>query len=212
MSDIIRVLSVALLGAALQAPLNIANATPVISEVLYDAVGADNGYSFVELYGTPGGSLSGLSLQGINGSTGTDYVTLDLSGTFNANGTFVVADDSGDGTSHVANADLILNFDFQNGPDSVQLKSGGSVLDALGYGVFGAGEFFAGEGTPTPGTAPGESLARLYATVDTDNNAADFVVLGTPTPGEVLATPLPGSLGLMLSGVLGTVMFGRRRV
>ena len=212
MSHTIRVVSVALLGAVLLTTLTIANASPVISEVLYDAVGADNGYSFVELYGTPGSSLSGLSLQGINGATGLDYVTLNLIGTFNANGVFVVADDSGDGTTHVANADQILNFDFQNGPDSVLLKSGATTLDALGYGVFGAGDFFAGEGTAAPGTAPGESLARLYVTVDSDNNAADFVVLGTPTPGEVMATPLPGSLGLMLSGVLGTMMFGRRRV
>ncbi len=211
MLHIIRVVVVALLGAALQAPLNLANASPVISELLYDAVGADNGYNFVELYGAPGNSLSGLSLQGVNGSTGSGYITLDLSGTFNSNGVFVVADDSGDGTTHVPNADQILNFDFQNGPDSVQLISGGTALDALGYGVFGSGDFFAGEGTPAPGTAPGESLARLYATIDTNDNAADFAVLTTPTPGQVLATPLPGSLWLLLSGVLGSVMFSRRR-
>ncbi len=40
-----------------------ANAGPLISEVLYDAVGSDNGLVFVELYGTPGASLDGLFLE-----------------------------------------------------------------------------------------------------------------------------------------------------
>lgn len=55
MSSLSRVVLVALLGAVLQT--RIANAAPVISEVLYDAVGADNGYMFVELYGAPGDTL-----------------------------------------------------------------------------------------------------------------------------------------------------------
>jgi hypothetical protein len=208
---LIRVVVVALLGVAVQIQPAIARITPVISEVLYDAVGSDNGYSFVELYGQPGSSLTGLSLQGINGSTGLAYLTLNLSGTFNANGVFVVADDSGDGTTKVQHADLILNFDLQNGPDSVRLKSGASVLDALGYGVFGAGEFFAGEGAPAPGTAPGQSLARLFADIDTNNNAADFAVQSTPTPGQTFVSPLPGSFWLLMSGMLGTIALGRRR-
>ena len=209
MSNLSRVVLVALLGALLQT--QVANATPVISEVLYDAIGTDNGFVFVELYGTPGDTLSGLSLQGIKGSTGLSYITLNLSGTFNANGVFVVADNSGDGTSMVSNADLILNFDFQNGPDSVRLNSGGSVIDALGYGVFAAGTFFAGEGASAPGTAPGQSLARRYADIDTNDNAADFIVQSTPTPGQAFAAPLPGSLWLLMSGVLGTLAISRRR-
>ena len=43
-------LAVALLGAA---P---AFAVPLLSEVYYDAVGVDDGQSFVELYGAPGSS------------------------------------------------------------------------------------------------------------------------------------------------------------
>ena len=41
-----------------------------------------------------------------------------LSGPIPAGGFFVLADDQGDGTTLVANADLIRDFDFQNGPDS----------------------------------------------------------------------------------------------
>ncbi len=56
-------------GAALAAALLAAapaGASPLISEVYYDAVGSDDGQSFVELYGTPGASLAGLVIEGIN--------------------------------------------------------------------------------------------------------------------------------------------------
>ena len=61
-------------------------ATPLISEAFYDAVGSDNGLSFVELYGEPGSSLDGLFLEGINGSNGSAGPTIALSGVFPAGG------------------------------------------------------------------------------------------------------------------------------
>ena len=57
-----------------------ANAAPLISEAFYDAVGSDNGLSFVELYGEPGSSLDGLFLEGINGANGSAGSTIALSG------------------------------------------------------------------------------------------------------------------------------------
>ena len=91
-----------------------ASAAPLISEALYDAVGSDNGRVFVELYGEPGSSLDGLFLEGINGANGSAGPTIALSGVFPADGIWLLADDVGDGTSLVAGADLIVNFDFQN--------------------------------------------------------------------------------------------------
>ena len=99
------------------APLR-ASAAPLISEAFYDAVGSDNGLVFVELYGEPGASLDGLFLEGINGANGSAGPTIALSGVFPADGIWLLADDVGDGTSSVAGAHLIANFDFQNGPDS----------------------------------------------------------------------------------------------
>jgi hypothetical protein len=122
-----------------------ASAAPLISEAFYDAVGSDNGLSFVELYGEPGSSLDGLFLEGINGSNGSAGPTIALSGVFPADGIWLLADDVGDGTSSVAGAHLIANFDFQNGPDSIVLRTADEILDALGYGVLGV---------PTPGDAP----------------------------------------------------------
>lgn len=192
-----------------------AQALPVLSEFYYDAVGSDDGESFVEIHGAPGTSLEGFAIDGINGTNGAVGPTILLSGSIGASGLFVVADRRADGTSSVAGAQLLANFDFQNGPDSVVLRSTTSVLDALGYGTFVAGEINAGEGAPAPAVSAGSSLARRFANVDTNDNAADFETLATPTPGSAAfsVVPEPGTallLGLGLTGLASVT--GRRGV
>ena len=115
-------------------------------------------------------NLEGLTIEGINGSGGGVTVNLALSGVIPADGIFVLADDGGGGVSSVVGADQILNFDFQNGPDSILLRDGDTVLDALGYGVFDGGEVFAGEASPAPDPPAGSSLARHFADIDTDDS------------------------------------------
>ena len=178
-------------------------ASVLISELMYDASGSDAGEVFVELSGPAGLDLTGFELHGINGNDGSTYKTVALSGLIPADGVFVVADESG-GTTAVPNADLLADTDFQNGPDSIALWDGGSVIDALGYGDFSSADF-AGEGNPAPDVSAGQSLARLTATGD---NLADFTVLDIPTPGTtaVSAVPVPAAVWLMGSGLalLGT--------
>ena len=108
-----------------------------------------------------------------------------------------------------------MNFDLQNGPDSLVLRDpAGSVVDALGYGAFGMGAgAYAGEGMPAPDPPAGHSLARRFANLDTDDNAVDFVVLAMPTPGfAAVPEPRPGDLVLFGLGLcaLGSIRARRR--
>lgn len=205
----------AFLSTCLTATMAAATAAtlPVLSEVYYDAPGSDDGQIFVEIAGLPGTSLEGFRLRGVNGSNGAFGPTILLSGTIAADGIFVVADRTSSGVTSVLNADLIANFDFQNGPDSVLLLNGEKIVDALGYGVFEGGEVFAGEGNPAPDVAPGSSLARVWANVDSDDNVVDFMVLTSPSPGvaPLAAIPEPGSALLLGLGLVGLTAAGGQR-
>lgn len=190
---------------------SLALATPLISEVFYDAVGSDDGQVFVEISGMPGESLDGYTLEGVNGSNGAVGPIIVLSGSVQADGLFVVGDSTSSGTSQVVSADLLLNFDFQNGPDSVVLTDGTFIVDAVGYGVFAPTDVFAGEGAPVADPAAGWSIARLFADLDTNDNALDFVALQTPTPGvaSFQSVPEPGT-GLLAGVGLGVIGWLRR--
>ena len=79
----------------------------------------------------------------------------------------------------------------------------GQVLDALGYGAFGATDVFAGEGHARgdrPRTARASRASSPTATRTT--TSADFGVLDTPTPGSgPLAAPEPGLAVLLALAV-----------
>lgn len=183
-----------------------------ISEVLYDAEGSDAGRGFVELFGAPGTDLTDFVIEGVNGSNGAVTPSVALAGSIDPDGFFVVASESG-GTTEVPNADLLRSFDFQNGPDSIVLRDpDGAVLDALGYGSFGAGDVFAGEGAPAPDPPAGSSLARLFADLDTDDNSVDFVALETPTPGTGYAQVPAPDAALLWPPMLCLCALVRKRI
>ncbi|MBN1880289.1 dockerin type I repeat-containing protein [bacterium] len=150
-----------------------------LNEVFINSVGTDAG-CFIELYYPGGVSLDNYSIVGVNGNGGVDYQVIDLTGySIPSDGFFVIAQDD-----TVANYDMIsTNADYQNGPDSIQLRMNEVVVDAMGYGDFSSA-IFAGEGSPAPIIDPQYDYSRIPDGVDTDDNLTDFQV-GLLTPGGI---------------------------
>ena len=166
----------------------------LISELRVAGPGEDGESAFIELAGPPDQSLNGFRLEAVNGAGGRVYRTLDLSGArIPASGWFLMVEE---GTANAPGASGVLRdqanlvvrgADLQNGPDSLRLVWNEQVVDAVGYGRFGAADIFAGEGMPA--VDPRDSaLSRNAALADTQNNADDFAVVAEPTPG---GAPLP---------------------
>ncbi len=166
-------------GACVAAP---PPAKVVISEVVYDGVQGDEDEVFVELMAPAGLDLTGFSLVGVNGNGGKVYAKIALDGTVPSDGLFVVAHPNA-APALAAQADLVAaKVNFQNGPDSIQVRWGDTVVDAVGYGDF-VNAVFAGEGAPAVDVPEGHALCRPDGSPDTDNNATDFTDCPTPTPG-----------------------------
>lgn len=193
----------------------------VVNEVLYDfdhpvLGGVDEGRVFVELAGPGGAPVTGVRLVGVDGSDRTRFQRPDV--TFGVpgpalglvrlplSGLVVIADGDVDGgTSRVPRANVVLgqgdpvNGDG-NGDGLLLLDAAGEVLDAVAYGP---AAFGVGEGAPAADLDPdrlGVSLARAGA-LDTGDNALDFHLDPSPTPGLVNDAIVPR---LTSSGVLET--------
>ncbi len=158
-----------------------------INEILYDGPSGDSDDVFIELSGTPEAILDGMQLVAINGNGGKEYKAIKLTGQVGADGLFVIAHEDANPDLLALADQLSTSADLQNGPDSVQLRKGITVIDAVAYGEFDleGGDVFAGEGTAAPGTATnaGESIGRVDDGIDEDDNSLDFMVYATPTPG-----------------------------
>ncbi len=164
----------------------------MLHELLYDAAGSDtDGNEFVELYGEPGTEITGYKVLFINGADGqpTGSIEIPEGSLIPGDGIYLIADarTGQEGVSNIAGADLIDNFDPQNGPDCAQLiDDAGALVDALGYGsplpALAADGNPCYEGTAAAKVGSGQSLSRA-AGADTGDNAADFGALAAPTPG-----------------------------
>lgn len=164
----------------------------VLNEILYDAsVDETDGNLFVELAGEAEGNISEYSILFINGSNGeiTGTISIDGGEVVPEDGIYLIADsrDSLPDETNIAEADLLKDFDPQNGPDSVQLlDENGALLDSVGYGtglpVTAANGLSCFESSSAGDAAAGRSISRADH-LDSNNNATDFVILETPTPG-----------------------------
>jgi hypothetical protein len=192
----------------------------LISEVLYNPEGADNGNSFVELVGFAGRDISGWKIIGIDGGDGSidEQFVFPQGSIFPDDngglGLLVVADEA-DGVTNVPHYDFTdPDMDLSNGPDNIQVTdNSGRVIDALAYdsvapGANGHFSVFAGEGIAAGSSGEGFSLVRYPALFDSNNNSYDFIV-DSPNPGyaigvwpEPTATPTPPVYPVKISEIL----------
>ena len=173
-------------GLAVLAPAPAAQAAPsedlVISEV-YGGGGNSGGVydrDFIELYNLSDAeiSLDGVTVQYYS-ANGNAQQSTELSGTLPAESYYLVAAAPGNNTD-------LPSFEFDHDAPSIAIAgTQGSValldgtdepIDLLGWG---SAQLF--EEAPAGATSNSTSVARADVTVDTDNNAQDFVV-GEPTP------------------------------
>lgn len=182
-----------------------------INEIHYDNDGADEN-EFVELAGTAGVDLDGWTLLLYNGSNGTTYASMVLSG--------VLGDENGTGFGALA-----FSFDsIQNGgPDGVALADAdGGLVQLLSY----EGQFVASTGPATGATSIDVGVFESTTTpvghslqlVGSGNSVADFVWSGpeSASPGllnndqQLTAVPLPAALP-MFAGALAVLGMGAAR-
>ena len=166
----------------------------MINEVLYDASASDtDGNEFIELYGSPGTDIDNYQVVLVNGGDGgiLKVITLPENTKIPDDGIFVIADarTNQPSATNIPVADLIENFDPQNGPDSVQLLDHqGHLLDGVAYGAGNISQaqngLLMGEGSPAPDAPAGHSISRIGGK-DTDDNGKDFADLAVPTPGTL---------------------------
>ena len=157
-----------------------------LNEVYYDPAGVDSD-TFVELSGPAGTALSGFTLVAINGADGADGTPLALTGNVAADGLYLLMNDAASDAWKALADQVSPGVDLPQGPDSLQLRFGAQVIDALAWGTFAGGDFPAGEGAPAK-DVHGVSLGRFPDGADTNANAVDFTPQ-QPTPGSPNAGP-----------------------
>lgn len=184
-----RTLAIALAGATasslLVTPTAIATpegSLPLISEV-YGGGGnsrAAFSHDFVELFNPTDAEvdLSGWSVEYYSASGNLGNAT-ELSGKIPAGGYFLIQQNPGNNTDlpSLPTPDAIGTANMSGSQGSVKLIDATSTeVDLIGWG-----EAALFEGGAAPETSNPVSVQRTVAGVDTDNNAADFMV-DTPTP------------------------------
>lgn len=146
------------------------------SEIHYDNTGTDQG-EFFELEDDAGTDLTGWSVVLYNGSNGTVYDTISLSGTFPATGRGAIA------------FSLPTNG-LQNGsPDGLAL------VDAMGAVV----EFISYEGSFTPSSGP--AAGQTSTDIGVSEPASTAVGQSLQRPADTWFGPLPESPNVVNIGV-----------
>ena len=154
---------------------------PLIAEVLYDAVGDDTGWEFVELYNPYDRALplAGARLEAGDGS-GPGRWTLRWTG--NAGTVSPPVDASSWAGAKVQPApQAVVTLELQNGPDALRLVWPDGAVEVVGYGAHEFAEYSCG--APAPDVAAGAVARPRPGRRRPGEQRADFRA-ATPSPGR----------------------------
>lgn len=146
----------------------------VINQVLYDPVGTESGGEAVELknFGSSAVDISGWVLS--TESSDAD-ATIPDNTVLQPGAVFLITDEGWDDLkddSSWKSADYEEKITLGNSDSGIALISGGSVVDAVGWGDEANIENNMYEGSPAAPVSSGRALIRTH---DTDDNSEDFV-------------------------------------
>lgn len=171
-------------------PIPTSDITLLINEVDYDQPSEDLN-EFVEIYnnGESDVDLSQVEFIRINGNGGSEYGgRIALSGTLAPGGYLVIGSETVtvDGGATIQRE--FTKDGIQNGPDAVALydKTVGAVIDAIAYEGDVPSALPVVQGTPLPANVNDSgdgSICRLVNGGDTGDDATDFGLCSTSTPG-----------------------------
>jgi len=156
-----------------------------VNELMTGSAGAASN-EFVELFnaGSSSADVGGFKVA-YRSSAGTSDITLVTipAGTSIPAGGFYLLGGSGYLGSHTADQSFSASLASTGGGIAVRDATGG-ILDSVGYGDT-TNAFVEAHATTAPPTtaAPGSSSGRIPDGHDTNDNAADFSVSATPSPG-----------------------------
>jgi hypothetical protein len=156
-----------------------------VNELMTGSTGAASN-EFVELFnaGSSAADVGGFKVA-YRSSAGTSDISLATipAGTSIPAGGFYLLAGSGYLGSHTADQSFSTSLASTGGGIAVR-DSGGAILDSVGYGDT-TNAFVEAHPTTAPPTttAPGSSSGRIPDGHDTNDNAADFSVSSTPSPG-----------------------------
>ncbi len=173
-------------------------ATHVVISQVETGTTSSASQEFIELYNPTSQdlALSGWSVE-YKAATSTDVASnwvrhASLAGAIKAYSFYLIAP-----TAYLSGADANWSATLAGSGGTIRLKdANGSVVDQLGYGDSANA---AEGGTPAVAPSAGQSIERLPGRldagngngIDTDNNAADFILEPTPTPRSTQALPEP---------------------
>lgn len=191
----------AAIGPALASPLPGADLAPtpvshiVISEVMTGGASASD--EFVELYNPSGTeqALDGLELVYVtaSGATLTRKAAWDAGTPPLLPGAHLLVGNEAGAYAVLADTTYANGLAATGGSVALRVAGASDAIDAVGWGTAVSAWL---EGTPAVAPSSGASLERLPggplgSGQDTDDNAADFVILATPDPQNRLSAPVP---------------------